>query len=310
MQLRSGSKTKEKANMKKKSTKKLDTRNVSKKKREEDITCSQRSWSNKCLKTVGVMLFIIYVLIPVIVKTNSWIMSRVVFLPMFRPDMFKDVSKPEMYGLNSTRNFYIEDNGVKLGAWHVLPQSLAKEVGNEKQHITSLQDGKPIILYLHGQSGTRGSGHRIPLYAVLSSLELHVIAVDYRGYADSEGPFPCEPGLIRDGKAAYKWIKERSKNTPIFLWGHSLGAGVATQLAKELCSEGRAPKGMILESPFNNLREAASSHPLGLLWWFLPMFEWIFINPIEENDIHFQNDEQQFIAETSGQKANSGQSED
>ena len=47
---------------------------------------------------------------------------------------------------------------------------------------TSLSNGPaPIVLYLHGNTGSRAREHRIELYKVLQKLNYHVICFDYRG---------------------------------------------------------------------------------------------------------------------------------
>jgi len=43
-----------------------------------------------------------------------------------------------------------------------------------------LSHGEPIVIYMHGNSGTRANDHRIQLYHVLQNIDCHVIAVDYR----------------------------------------------------------------------------------------------------------------------------------
>lgn len=45
----------------------------------------------------------------------------------------------------------------------------------------SFSSGHPIILYLHGNSGSRAGSHRIELYKILQSLNYHVVTMDYRG---------------------------------------------------------------------------------------------------------------------------------
>lgn len=45
----------------------------------------------------------------------------------------------------------------------------------------SLAEGYPILLYLHGNSGSRAGSHRIELYKILQSLNYHVVTLDYRG---------------------------------------------------------------------------------------------------------------------------------
>lgn len=43
-----------------------------------------------------------------------------------------------------------------------------------------LSHGEPIVIYMHGNSGTRANAHRIELYHILQDINCHVIAVDYR----------------------------------------------------------------------------------------------------------------------------------
>lgn len=45
----------------------------------------------------------------------------------------------------------------------------------------SFSSGNPIVLYLHGNSGSRAGSHRIELYKILQSLNYHVVTMDYRG---------------------------------------------------------------------------------------------------------------------------------
>lgn len=41
--------------------------------------------------------------------------------------------------------------------------------------------GYPIVLYLHGNSGSRATDHRVELYQLLQSFNYNVITLDYRG---------------------------------------------------------------------------------------------------------------------------------
>lgn len=49
-------------------------------------------------------------------------------------------------------------------------------------------------------------------------------AVSPAGYGDSSG-YPTESGFTTDVLALYDWAKERSGNSSILFWGHSLGTG-------------------------------------------------------------------------------------
>jgi abhydrolase domain-containing protein 12 len=77
---------------------------------------------------------------------------------------------------------------------------------------------------------------------------------------------------------------------PLYIWGHSLGSGVATKTASRLCQEGAIFNGLILESPFTNFVEAASNHPFSLPFRVMPWFSWVFIEAIKLNNIRFESD--------------------
>ncbi|CAL1528414.1 unnamed protein product [Lymnaea stagnalis] len=262
-----------------------------------------------CLKVTSLTLFLVYVAIPIFVRANQWILPKVVFLNLVRWPPFTNLSNPSEFGLNNTRHFNLHvEEGVKIGAWHILPKSMYIENVNIPwdKFENEMDNGKMIFLYLHGNSGTRGSHHRVQLYNLLAQLDFHVIAIDYRGYGDSSGE-PTEDGVVADAYFTYKWIKDRVGESKVFIWGHSLGTGVTTKLAKKLCDEetllvlfsppppppppGDHPAGIVLESPFNNIHEAALHHPLALPYRMLPWFEWVFVDGIGEHGIYFDSEE-------------------
>jgi abhydrolase domain-containing protein 12 len=80
----------------------------------------------------------------------------------------------------------------------------------------------PIVVYFHGNTGTRANAHRIELYQIVRKLGYHVIAIDYRGFADSSDISPTEKGCVEDALATYKYVKNLT-NSPIYIYGHSLG---------------------------------------------------------------------------------------
>jgi abhydrolase domain-containing protein 12 len=71
----------------------------------------------------------------------------------------------------------------------------------------------------------------------------NVLAIDYRGFADSSG-IPSEAGLIEDAKTAWDYVVDRigihdgAEGKNIVLMGQSLGTGVAAGLAGRLAHEG------------------------------------------------------------------------
>ncbi|XP_006720115.1 protein ABHD12B isoform X3 [Homo sapiens] len=125
----------------------------------------------------------------------------------------------------------------------------------------ALRDGNPIIVYLHGSAEHRAASHRLKLVKVLSDGGFHVLSVDYRGFGDSTGK-PTEEGLTTDAICVYEWTKARSGITPVCLWGHSLGTGVATNAAKVLEEKGCPVDAIVLEAPFTNMWVASINYPL------------------------------------------------
>lgn len=147
-----------------------------------------------------------------------------------------------------------------------------------------------IVLYMHGNSGHRGAGHRVELYQMLQRLDCHVIAFDYRSYGDST-PVECsESGLVNDALAMYSYIKSVT-NSPVFVWGHSLGTGVGTHFMSRLVEDGLPlPQGVVLESPFSNIRDEVRQHPFSWLFRHLPWFNLMIAEPMYNNNLRFESD--------------------
>ena len=91
-----------------------------------------------------------------------------------------------------------------------------------------------VILYLHGNAETRSQKHRRELYKKWQAQGLAVLAVDYRGYADSDGGFlfqTKETSMVWDGVNAFRFLKQHiHPKSKVIVWGHSLGTGVTTKL--------------------------------------------------------------------------------
>lgn len=243
----------------------------------------------KTTKYLILSLFLIYVVFPSVMKIYPRIQEKLIFLNFVCWPPFMDVTKPDELGLTGVRNFYLNvDEEITIGAWHLLPKSLIR---NETMDFESkLSSGHPIFLYLHGSTGTRGGWHRVQLMKLLTSLDFHVVTIDYRGYADSTG-HPSEDGVVDDSHFMYRWIKERSGASQVVLWGHSLGAAITTKLAKRLCEEGVDPHGVILESPFNNIRDAALSHPFAAPFQHIPFYKKLILDSVAQNNVFFTSDE-------------------
>ena len=70
----------------------------------------------------------------------------------------------------------------------------------------------------------------------------------------------------------------------------SLGTAVSSQVVADLSECGSPPDALILESPFNNIRDEIRCHPMTFLWRKMPMFEYIFTSTLSRSDVAFFSD--------------------
>lgn len=130
--------------------------------------------------------------------------------------------------------FLTASDGVKIHGWYVASAG-----------------AKTTLLWFHGNAGNLE--HRRDMLEGLRELGAHILAIDYRGYGKSEGS-PDEPGVYRDGRAAYEWLVGVKRTAPekIVILGESLGAAVACELATQVkCG------GVIIQSGFTSAAEMA-----------------------------------------------------
>ena len=120
---------------------------------------------------------------------------------------------------------------------------------------------RAVILIAHGNAGH--VAHRAGWLRYLQQeARVTTLMFDYRGYGRSEGK-PTVPGVLQDARAARAKLCELAgvKDSELLLMGESLGGAVAVQLAAE-----SAPRGLILQSTFSSLRDAAGVHFPRLSW--------------------------------------------
>ncbi|MCZ4408985.1 alpha/beta fold hydrolase [Cryomorphaceae bacterium 1068] len=138
-------------------------------------------------------------------------------------------------------------DGVEGGRIHALHIKVANPRG--------------CILYFHGNTGhiTRWG----PIAEELTSFGFDVLVPDYRGYGKSHG-IRSQETLCADALLCYDYLKKSYPENMICLYGRSLGSAMASWLAGRTNSGG-----VILETPFNNLRDVAAYHtkiiPVGVL---------------------------------------------
>jgi pimeloyl-ACP methyl ester carboxylesterase len=134
-------------------------------------------------------------------------------------------------------------DGVTLRGWY-LPPRPAPEAGTRASGL----------LWFHGNVETVGG-----LGDVLREFRppgIGVLALDYRGYAESEGT-PTEEGVHRDAEAAWAFLASQPEidSLRIAIYGRSIGSAVGLYLANV-----RPVSAVVLDSPFTSAKEMARVH--------------------------------------------------
>lgn len=161
---------------------------------------------------------------------------------------------PSDTGLQGVREVeLVAPDGVRIVSWYA-PAS----------------PGNPTLLYFHGNGG--GLHRRAQRLARYQNAGIGVFMMSYRGYSGSTGS-PTETDNVADARRAYDHlIQQGLKPSEIFLYGESLGTGVAVQLATAV-----PVAGVILDAPYTSIVEAGSkSYP------FLPL-SWIMVDRYESD---------------------------
>ena len=119
----------------------------------------------------------------------------------------------------------------------------------------------PVLLYLHGaRYDVRGSAHRMRR---IHELGFAVLGVDYRGFGRSTQELPSENLAYEDARAAWDWLAAQHPQLQRFVFGHSLGAAIAVQLATEVDDAA----GLIVEGGFTSIPDVFASFE----WGWLPV---------------------------------------
>lgn len=113
-----------------------------------------------------------------------------------------------------------------------------------------LPDAEVWLLYLHGSSGSIGLSEYNEAWAEFRNVGLGVLAIDYRGFGESEGEI-SEAGIYSDAHAAYRYLREevRVPAERILIYGFSMGAAVAIDLATKVEAAGLMVEGALRSVP-------------------------------------------------------------
>ena len=128
----------------------------------------------------------------------------------------------------------------------------------------------PLLLYLHGARwDVSGSARRMQR---MRELGFSVLGIDYRGFGRSSDELPSERMAYEDAHAAWRWLAERHPDARRYVFGHSLGAAIAVELASTQADAA----GVILEGGFTSIPDVYAS----LRWGWLPL-QWLITQRFE-----------------------------
>ena len=140
-------------------------------------------------------------------------------------------------------------------------KDVAIPVGGQTLHawwMPAQRTSPKVVLYFHGNDGNVSTS--IAETALLRELGPSLLVVDYRGYGTSDGAFPSEDTMYEDAEAALGFVVHRLGEKPrdVYLYGQSLGAAVAIELAVRHPEVG----GLVVENGFTSIYEMARLNPL------------------------------------------------
>jgi fermentation-respiration switch protein FrsA (DUF1100 family) len=190
------------------------------------------------------------VLIPIILAYLTIVVGFVLFQRklIYFPSALSGTT-PEKFGLSFEDVRFKTSDGVTLNGWWI-------------KHPSS-KTPRPALLYCHGNAANLS--YLAETARAFYDYGFDVFLFDYRGYGASQKAPINEAGLNQDALAAYQWLQsKRGQEGQIFIWGQSLGSGVASRLAAQT-----HPAGLILEGAFPSIYSMSrEAYP----WLLIPPF--------------------------------------
>ena len=127
--------------------------------------------------------------------------------------------------------------------------------------VAQAADNTPVLLYLHGSRwNVTSSAFRARR---MQELGFSVLALDYRGFGKSDPSALSEAIAYEDARAAWDWLAAKYPTRPRYIFGHSLGAAIAIDLASKVKDEA----GTMVEGSFTSIADVISTSQ----WGWLPV---------------------------------------
>lgn len=127
--------------------------------------------------------------------------------------------------------------------------------------LPNADPGAPVMLYLHGARwDVTGSAPRMRR---MQEMGFSVLGIDYRGFGQSTDVLPSEAMAYEDAHAAWQWLAAQYPAQQRYVFGHSLGATIAVDLA----ASQRDVSGLIVEGGFTSVAAVFGTFK----WGWLPI---------------------------------------
>ena len=164
-----------------------------------------------------------------LVVAAAWLGQRHL---MYVPDPTRVA--PTAAGLSGVDELVLETpDGARLVAWR-----------------TPTVEGRPYILYLHGNAGNLAS--RADRFQRYQGRGIGMAMLSWRGYSGSTGK-PSEVNNVADARLVYdRLVASGVRPEDMVVYGESLGSGVAIQLVAE-----RKVAALVLDAPYTSIVDVA-----------------------------------------------------
>ena len=159
-----------------------------------------------------------------------WKQESLMFYPVPLPASYKLAAEPDIHERT------IEVDGARLSVLHL-----------------QLPDPKGVVFFLHGNAGNlAGWFSNVEFYR---QANYDLVMPDYRGFGKSTGQIESAGQLREDVRKVWDAFAAQYAGKRLVVYGRSLGAGLAAELARQLSAHGRRPDLTVLVSPYSSIRE-------------------------------------------------------
>lgn len=132
--------------------------------------------------------------------------------------------------------------------------------------LPAAEPARGVVLFLHGNAENLTS--HVHAVRWLPAHGYSVLALDYRGFGQSEGESGIDQ-VHEDASAALDWLVAQPSAAPVVVYGQSLGGSVALRLVASSPHRARI-RAVIADSAFSGYRRIAREK-LGQLWLTWPL---------------------------------------